>query len=253
MLQNHIELFLEHHQSLQRIWKLAAKSEIQLNSWKIGKHALEFNNNAFNIATDIEINLFHKNECVYIDIQLFIDNLVLLQKQFEIYIDVAQNHLSVPQFTFIISPIILDLQRIRCRSSVFLNIGAWLNENLPKSNDLLWIGSEHEISPRTKKMLRGIKKVPVDVHGYPMYDGFYRFCKVFGFAPVIVNNNDTVLPNEFQRLMKTIYKLKLMTLDNIKQYKTKHNQWNSQLKTWIHLFETGMENMKKYHQHTAMI
>ena len=53
--------------------------------------------------------------------------------------------------------------------------------------------------------------------------------------------------------MKTIYKLKMMTLDNVKQYKTSHNQWNTQLQTWIRLFETGMEHMQKYHQHTAMI
>ena len=63
----------------------------------------------------------------------------------------------------------------------------------------------------------------------------------------------TVLPNEFQRLMKTIYKLKMMTLNNVQQYKTSHNQWNTQLKTWIHLFETGMEQMKQYHQHASMI
>ena len=221
-----------------------------MNSWKISKHCDLLQPESLSIASIIEITLFDTNtvtnHCVVSFIQALKDILDLWKEYIINCGGKSKEHKRTltAAFRLSVSNPIIDLKRHRSRNAIFINIGAWLNKFVPKSNDLLWFATKVQIKRNTKKMLFGMDTVAFK-NGYPVCNGFNRFLKVYGFAPVVQNNsyNKIVLPMEFQRLMKTINKINLMVVDAPKTFTQCHIQWSSQIAKWIEILNQGNQAM----------
>lgn len=237
--------------TLLKIWELSADpkfAQTKMVHSPIEKHISILSTNAVNIATHIESNSLYPQTLMYSNCNMFINNLIKLRDYWEEYTAPKENNsITIAQFTFKSAPIISDIIRMRGSSPLFINIGDWLNQFIPKSNELIWFGSEETMNKRTKKMLKGIEKLGFDEYGYPIADGGKRFIKVFGFTACAFNNNDIMLTMEFMRLLKNIHKMKLSIFDNVKEWKNSHLQWHYQINSWIRLLKIGLSNMEKYH------
>ena len=239
---------------LNNLWEYVSNNKfknLHYQTWKIGNHAQEFENTAWNIATTMEISSFTLHKQSIAEIQLFMTNLNGLKNEWVQYCHrkpqqtKEETKLKITKYRYNIAPYVINLKRIRARSPVFINIGAVLNKYLPKSNKLIWFASRKIMSKQTKKMLRNIERVHYTANGYPDTPGYYRFVYKFGGTPVIKNNNNLGLPLEFQRLMKIINKHNYMIHDSMVNCYNCRYQYEAYFNTWCNLLNQLINNMQQ--------
>ena len=169
--------------------------QAKTKQYPMGKHIRKLSQNAVKLGTAMEA-MFNMNADWSIKRQFIVlkQSLQHLINSTDDYLQDHKNDLQWQCFRYKCGLEMTCIKHSRKNGSLWILMPLLLQNHHPTSNKMIWLANTTHLDKATKIMLKGIENEKFDKRVCPQGKGADKFLATFGFPPIVLINNDEILP-----------------------------------------------------------